>query len=699
MNQPNSPRPGNEPSSKSLAQELFGVHFAPGGPVADPDDLDGLDFGSLAPAAPSIATGSAAVVEIEEEEVSITSSEEWAAIEKAAPLSDDEERIERPVASSLHRKPVPRLQVPRDDDDDGFGAGLLSAFDDDDDDDLEERAAADSDVPDDDDDVIESPRVPSPGRGRFEASATAAELDDEDEVEDDAPVAALKSKTEPNKDDDFWDALEGWDWETSGEGGDREERSSGGSAGGRGDRSGRGRTGRSRPVADEGASRERPRREETRAPKAEGERKERSRGRGDSGRGERTERPAREASPPRAASSDKPKSIFASDEGGFADDLFGRLEGPENSRKTGSRRDEARHRDDDRDAPLPAKKSLDDLAADDSGEEDAAGSGRRRPRRRRGRGRGPAEDRPVDSVEPVEPQADFDEPAFDDEGDGFGAGLAPPRRTSERPSSGRTQRSEPAGRGTSPRGERSRDEAPRGEREGSGRGEQRAPRERNAAPERETRPKREARPSSRAERGDADERVREDLRDDRGRSERPAKSPRGRDADRNYADRPARAERSERPDCNERGPVREAPPRRRDEEDVSSRDRDDRGSGSRSGSGREERSGSRTRGERTEGRSDSHSPRSGRGTEGSRKPESSRAPERSKRSAEPADDEDDDRPRGKIQAIEVPTWEHAISLLIARHPKPQDRGSSRSGPRGDDRGSSRGRGRRGQGDR
>ena len=50
-------------------------------------------------------------------------------------------------------------------------------------------------------------------------------------------------------------------------------------------------------------------------------------------------------------------------------------------------------------------------------------------------------------------------------------------------------------------------------------------------------------------------------------------------------------------------------------------------------------------------------------------------------------------------SYKVTTWEHAISLLIARHPKPQDRGGSRSGPRGDDRGSSRGRGRRGPGDR
>jgi hypothetical protein len=71
MNQPNSPRPNDDPAAKSLAQGLFGLNFAPGGPVADPDDLDGLDF-DLLPAEPKsepVAATAEAVVEPEPESV------------------------------------------------------------------------------------------------------------------------------------------------------------------------------------------------------------------------------------------------------------------------------------------------------------------------------------------------------------------------------------------------------------------------------------------------------------------------------------------------------------------------------------------------------------------------------------------------------------------------------------------------------
>ena len=518
MNKPNSPRPGSDPSPKSLAQELFGVHFAPGGPLNDPDDLEGLDFGALAPV---VAPEPPRLEEHAEEEFAGTTPPVAESADELEPVAEEPVREFRPAPPVKERKPVPRLLVPRDDDDGGFGVGLLDAFEDEDDD--EEIPAARSsaltsaqiDVPEDDDAIIDEVR-PRAVRRDPEPVADDLAFDDASDEESASPRAA-KPKA-PHQKDDFWDALEGWDWETSQEG-DRGPRSSsdrsdqGRPSGDRPDRggsSGRGRSDRDeaprrepapveprreptpvraaaedRPRADRGgeersradhpredrpredrSGRDRPRREEAPAARDRGAREEvapapkppTAREDRPRGRGERSDRPAREERPAKA------ESVFEGDEGGFADDLFDRLAQKESGRPSGSQRGRGevpRDRDADRDRLPPVKKTLADVLpgeeeTTEATDEAAAESDQpRRPRRRRGgRGRGAAGDRPVDEATPVESEAGFEDELLADEDDGFGSGLASPRRSPERrPSAERPVADRPAGdRGGSNRG-------------------------------------------------------------------------------------------------------------------------------------------------------------------------------------------------------------------------------------------------------
>ncbi len=76
--------------------------------------------------------------------------------------------------------------------------------------------------------------------------------------------------------------------------------------------------------------------------------------------------------------------------------------------------------------------------------------------------------------------------------------------------------------------------------------------------------------------------------------------------------------------------------------------------------------------------------------------ESSEPPRRSRRDETPSRDDESESERPKVKTIEVPTWEHAISLLVRSSAQAGSRRrSSGGGPRGDDRGNrGGGRGRR-----
>ena len=590
MNQPNSPRPSDDPTAKSLAQGLFGLNFAPGGPVADPDDLDGLDF-DLLPDAPKSEPVAAAV-------------EVTAESEPEAPAEPEPVAKSQPVQAKAEktRKSAPRIRVPRDDDaDDGFGAGLLDAFDDDDDDDAPVEAVvsvsvertsvmkfAEIDVPADDDEPPAKPARKARAPRKPAAKKVVETITDEKVVEDSAPVEDAEPEVAADKPkDDYWDALEGWDWEISESSGDAEPaaRSAAPSGRGRGPR---------RPEHDKPASRseDRPRREK---PVRE------ERAKVDEEAPAKTERPRRPERKPKTEPTPAPKVESILDEGGFADDLFERLEPTTRGHKKSipALSQLAAELDDD-EPPVRAD-------ADDSDDSPSRG-------RRRGRGRG-RDSEPAPRARAEEPpvrSAPRDE-VFEDDDDGFGSGLAAPRRTERRPA-------EP--------------EAPRGRRPARDLDE---PEERPARPAR--RPREEV-----AEEPPRRRPVRDEVRSDRDRDEEPAR-PRARDSrdldrdERPRRDRDDRPAREDRPARDDR-PSRDARPARA---------------------------------------------------------ESSEPPRRSRRDERPSRDDDSvETERPKVKTVEVPTWEHAISLLVRRPPK-QDRGGDRPGgaPRGDDRGGSRGgRGRR-----
>ena len=617
MNQPNSPRSSDDPAAKNLAQGLFGLNFAPGGPVADPDDLDGLDF-DLLPDAPPAKAVVAPIQEAPVEEISQAAEEQEPILSKVDPVPPKVEKT---------RRSAPRIRVPRDDDDDGFGAGLLDAFDDDDDDDdgpadvsvSVERVSvmkfAEIEVPADDELPAKPARKPRADRKSSSAKSAAdkAEAQSVASPDDRAPEAEAEVASDKPK-DDYWDALEGWDWEISESSADSEPAAKPVAAGGRG------RSPRRSPDRETGTSSrsdDRPRREKPVHEKPAREVRVKSSDEAPA----RVERPARaERKPkPEAAPSSKADSIL--DEGGFADDLFERLEPKGRTKK-----------------PIPlsqlAAELDDEPAVQDPGArgdaEESSGRGRRR-----GRGTSPDRSAPVRSESAPVRHGDSAAPVDDyDDDDGFGSGLTSSQRAERNPVERETSRS-------------------------------------RRSPEPDERPSRPAR------------RPREEVARDDVNDEPPRRRP-GRDEVR--ADRSRDEVRADRSRDDEPAPsrARVRDTRDADREERPRRDRDDRPTRP----VREERA---TR--------DDRPARDDRPTRDDRpaRVESTESPRRSRRDERPSrDDDSEELDRPKVKTVEVPTWEHAISLLVRRPPK-QDRGGGdrpSGGPRGDDRGARSGRGRR-----
>lgn len=767
MNQPHSPRSGPPADPASLVQDLFGVHFAPGGPLNDPNDLEGLDFG-LIDASKSTTSQPSQGAEIvssagEQAETSghtfesgdgnegndflsgLASSTErdanTAAERVSSRSSSDSDAELKPdthrtsdnrseLSAKDSRRPVPRLLVPRDDDDDGFGSGLLDAFDDDDSDEEFEptvsRRLSEMTIPDDDDDDFtqsHSSHQPS----------TAAESSEESTTE--GASRGTSSKTVGSRDkDDFWDALEGWDWETSNEEGShrsgsdseeissrpeksRVEKPSRAEKPSQSSRSDRSRGGRSRSDSEEHRD-DRPRRGESKTasgtvrtgdkasdrssdddapPRNKRTRSESGRsesGRAESGRAEsgRDSRSSQSSSSSRPGardhtgdSSSPSASLLGEGKGGFADDLFQRLESDSSVQKKSSR-----HQRDQNDDLPRSKQGKKAFYSDDP---DEAADSPRGSHRQRGRS-GDHDDRSQMSETTSSerrPQRDsdidFEARGGKGEDDGFGSGHSHSSRTDKERESGRGKASsrERTGKTTDinrhdqdrPRSTRRHDESDRHDDPSQRRNSTVRERERDEDQDRQRRTA-GSEPSTRSEstrskKGNRDLDARSDDRiDAKRRSEHQGRRQQEDDAP---AERQSRARRNDRDteydrdtELNDHRSKRSTD--RSDEKKASRRSRDEsvrHGESERRDDERQAPAG-QTRSERRRSKGDDSS-------EGDSQSGSGRA---------------------KIQAIEVPTWEHAISLLFSRHPR-QERGDRPGG--GPERGGGRGRGRRDTGDR
>lgn len=173
---------------------------------------------------------------------------------------------------------------------------------------------ADFDDDEEDEDEIAAPPAAAP------ITASSMSDDDDDEEDDDDDDEEASTESQPDGGDDFWDALESWDWEAS------ETANAGSSAGEssrdrpRSDRGPRGRDrgGRGGDRRDDRGSRpprrdnDRPPRERTSEARPVGERQERK-------PEPRTDRPPRREEPPRRQPPREPRAADVSDE--FGDGL------------------------------------------------------------------------------------------------------------------------------------------------------------------------------------------------------------------------------------------------------------------------------------------------------------------------------------------------------------------------------------------